>query len=643
MHRQRGAADAGGRERGARGQVAQRLLAGDQRLRGAGHAAGHAHHEVDVHVPAGRQAVLVEQALQRGRAGRGRRSRTRARCPRSCMRVCSSTMNSQRFRKTSSPKLTVPIVQEAMSGPASSTASRSASGIGHRAAGGQLHDQVGAGRAAPRRSRAAGPGRAWAGPRRRGCGRGSRWRRAPRTPWPWRPARPGSPAAPARRALATSAPVGATVISVLCHGSSCSGRVDRARSDSPTRSAASSATFCLTSARAIRPSSWWRTAVPTNPTAPPVQRHRRARRGQLVGGDAVEVQQHQPARRPAEVVHPGHRLLAAVAALLQVDGRRPSNPASAGSVRWSVSKPSRGRRAATRIASYAQMPASGTPAPATISSSAVARHQQVGAAGDPAGPALAEPRRTAYTRRSAGPARAPAANFAPGTGEHVGRRPAARRRAPASASSVPGPTSDSTAHSAVTSAGSTRIMNRIRSRKSSSARGAGLDVEPGGRRRPRSTIAWCSTWPCGESTSSSVPCHAGSSVEVLGGEAVQPGQPVVAGHREHAAVRPVDQADLGRRAGAARASGRRSARRRRRRGLVGIERRSTATAVMRSHSCALGRTRRTARRGRCRPGSRARRRSRSRQRRRARRRRPRRSRRSRGTPGGRAARSAAAW
>jgi hypothetical protein len=37
-------------------------------------------------------------------------------------------MNSQRFRNTPSPKLTVPIVQDAISGPASSTASRSDSG-----------------------------------------------------------------------------------------------------------------------------------------------------------------------------------------------------------------------------------------------------------------------------------------------------------------------------------------------------------------------------------------------------------------------------------------------------------------------------------------------------------------------------------
>ncbi|OLE27304.1 MAG: hypothetical protein AUG44_10525 [Actinobacteria bacterium 13_1_20CM_3_71_11] len=48
--------------------------------------------------------------------------------PRSRIRVCSSTMNSQRLRKTSSPKLTVPMVQDAMSGSASRTRNRSASG-----------------------------------------------------------------------------------------------------------------------------------------------------------------------------------------------------------------------------------------------------------------------------------------------------------------------------------------------------------------------------------------------------------------------------------------------------------------------------------------------------------------------------------
>src|SRR5256714_4318089 len=62
-HRDRRAADAGGRERGAHRQVAQ---AGDQGFGGTGHAAGYTHDEVDVDVLAVRQAVLVEQPAQRG-------------------------------------------------------------------------------------------------------------------------------------------------------------------------------------------------------------------------------------------------------------------------------------------------------------------------------------------------------------------------------------------------------------------------------------------------------------------------------------------------------------------------------------------------------------------------------------------------
>src|SRR5215203_2105615 len=38
----------------------------------------------------------------------------------------------------------------------------------------------------------------------------------------------------------------------------------------------------------------------------------------MVGGYPVEVQQAQGARRAAEVMHPGHRLLASITALLQV-------------------------------------------------------------------------------------------------------------------------------------------------------------------------------------------------------------------------------------------------------------------------------------------------------------------------------------
>ena len=53
------AADAGGRPR--RDGVGQGRDAGDQRGRGAGHAARDAHHEVDVHLAAVRQAVAVQQ------------------------------------------------------------------------------------------------------------------------------------------------------------------------------------------------------------------------------------------------------------------------------------------------------------------------------------------------------------------------------------------------------------------------------------------------------------------------------------------------------------------------------------------------------------------------------------------------------
>ena len=124
----RPAADAGGRERGPGRQVAQGLLASDERLGGA--------------------RACRRARSSRSRRGRDRRPATRTsdsrRCsdvrwprskisysgmiPRSCIRVCRSTMNSQRFENTSSPKLTVPIVQEAMSGSASSTAKRAASG-----------------------------------------------------------------------------------------------------------------------------------------------------------------------------------------------------------------------------------------------------------------------------------------------------------------------------------------------------------------------------------------------------------------------------------------------------------------------------------------------------------------------------------
>ena len=72
--RQRGAADAGGRPGGHR--VRERRDAGDEGVGGAGHAAGHAHHEVAVHLAAVRQAVACRAAGAARARGRGRTART---------------------------------------------------------------------------------------------------------------------------------------------------------------------------------------------------------------------------------------------------------------------------------------------------------------------------------------------------------------------------------------------------------------------------------------------------------------------------------------------------------------------------------------------------------------------------------------
>ena len=79
-------------------------------------------------------------------------------------------------------------------------------------------------------------------------------------------------------------------------------------------------TLRLTSASAIGPSSWCRAEVPTKPTTFSPSLSSAPDLGQPVLG-AVEVQQGEPARRTAEGVHPGDRLLTAVAALVHVHGR----------------------------------------------------------------------------------------------------------------------------------------------------------------------------------------------------------------------------------------------------------------------------------------------------------------------------------
>ena len=176
-------------------------------------------------------------------------------------------MNSQRLRNTSSPKLTVPIVQEAMSGPASSTASRAASGsvtappeesctirsvasrsaatvvaqpaLVERRLGGVVAD-VDVDHARAERLALLGRGHQLVEGHRQGrhlrlgrlrAGRGNRDQRRCRH---------------AGCSLATVASRLSTVGS---------GRVDARPADGPTRSAASSATFRFTTASAIVPSS----------------------------------------------------------------------------------------------------------------------------------------------------------------------------------------------------------------------------------------------------------------------------------------------------------------------------------------------------------------------------------------------------
>ena len=120
-------------------------------------------------------------------------------------------------------------------------------------------------------------------------------------------------------------------------------------------------TVRFTRASAIGPSSWCWATVPTRPTPGRRPSHRRAGLRQPLGR-AVQVEHHQPARRPAEVVHPGDRLLAPVAALLQVDGggqpaaprsgwcgrRCPPPPRPPGGDPQRVGRPTAGRHGAGR-------------------------------------------------------------------------------------------------------------------------------------------------------------------------------------------------------------------------------------------------------------------------------------------------------
>src|SRR6185369_17271880 len=127
-------------------------------------------------------------------------------------------------------------------------------------------------------------------------------------------------------ALADSAPVGATVINVVVvmrsafHAaglSSDSGLDGRGRRAHPQRRVVGDVLLHHGQGDRAQLVMVRRRTDEADGTAI-VGRYRRTGRGQLVGADAVEVQQDQLARRPAQVVHQRDRLLPAVAALVQV-------------------------------------------------------------------------------------------------------------------------------------------------------------------------------------------------------------------------------------------------------------------------------------------------------------------------------------
>ena len=174
-----------------------------------------------------------------------------------------------------------------------------------------------------------------------------------------------------------------------------------------------------------------------------VEQHRRARRGQLVPL-AGQVQQHQPARRPAEVVHPGDRLLAAVAALVQV--HRGADPADL--VR---------DRAVVGLEAEPRAPAPRPAAPRTPRCRpAPPRRRSAGRRPRPA-TARGTSRSTSCSPGTPGEAAAVRAGRPP-------RASGAGSPAAVSTAAASGPATVSTASSAVASRGSTRSRNRIESR-----------------------------------------------------------------------------------------------------------------------------------------------------------------------------------
>ena len=252
-----------------------------------------------------------------------------------------------------------------------------------------------------------------------------------------------------------------------------------------------SATERLTTARATGPSSWWWTAVPRKPTVRPSRTSGGAGRRQLVALPG-QVDQHQPARRPAQVLHPGDRLLPPVAALVQVHrGADPAHLVRDGPVVRLGAQPRPPRLHPQRLVRPGPgRGAAGGGEPLGDRRERGPRNQQVG--GVRAGPGHPAHETAAVQRH-----------------HPVGRGPGPGGRRAASTAGVRGPTRDSTASSAVASRGSTRSRKRIESRYASRSPAVpgstSSQVVPPVSARTK----WCSTCPCGDSTSPSVPAAVG--------------------------------------------------------------------------------------------------------------------------------------
>ena len=138
------------------------------------------------------------------------------------------------------------------------------------------------------------------------------------------------------------------------------------RSSAPTSSSVSVGTDRLTSASAIGPSSWCSTDAADAADRAAVQRHRVA--GLRLHARATPSRCSSTIRRGGrpEVVHPGDRLLAPVAALVEVHGR--ADPVHLGRDGPLVGVHAQPGRAAdsTRSASNAQLPAGRAPASVSL-------------------------------------------------------------------------------------------------------------------------------------------------------------------------------------------------------------------------------------------------------------------------------------